>query len=96
MSKATIQGLKDFVNTQPPEKVILHATWDSCAVGDYAASIQEPTDQVVRTLYQETGSNHRSTAHLYRVHHTEHPTLMDQLNLWLVGNTYGELQEAIK
>jgi hypothetical protein len=71
MTKATIKGLLAFINEQPKDRYVSHASWARCAVGDYARSIGETvynplnngddygplyTDSVVKTLWNQAGS----------------------------------------
>ena len=39
MSELTEEGLLSFINNQPADKEINHASWRHCAVGDYVASV---------------------------------------------------------
>jgi hypothetical protein len=69
MTKATIAGLIAFINEQPADRHVSHASWACCAVGDYAASIGETvhdtrlgdfellaTDPVVKGLWNQAGT----------------------------------------
>lgn len=109
---ATVYGLAAFIITQPADRVIAgQASWNACAVGDYAREVHGHTiphpraaydysnvhaDPVLKALTVDAGSDNQHTIERYGCRELNEPSLMDLLSE--VDSrvlTYGDLRRSL-
>jgi hypothetical protein len=109
MATASIAGLISFMRSQPADRPVDHDSWKACAVGDYAREVlgveingngdsaEEyavlTQDPVVRTLYQDVGTDQMSISLDFGAPLCARSTMMDYLSMCDHGDgsTYGTL-----
>lgn len=111
MTTATVAGLIAFINTQPVDRQINHASWASCAVGDYACEELQHIipdtrdicvsyedvhrDPVIQALWMESGTSSSSCAARYGLDRQDGITLMDIMQQHGLPDTYGSLAALV-
>lgn len=81
MDKNLFQQFKDFVNAQPADKAINNDGWNSCAIGEFAKSIDFVTEGYLTPFARKVCIDQDKL--FYSLDHS-----------WYA--TYGDLQQELK
>lgn len=107
------QRFIQFVNEQPANRPIRsHASWASCAVGDFAREVLNHNipdtrdegvmfahvhaDPVIIALHVEFGSAAKRDVELFNCALSDKPTLANVLAETTLPRTYGEMAEMVR
>lgn len=107
------QRFIQFVNEQPANRPIRsHASWASCAVGDFAREVlnhdipdtatagvqfaQVHADPIIVALHVEFGSDEQADVERFNCALSDKPTLANVLAVTTLPRTYGEMAKMIR
>lgn len=110
MTKASLAGLIEFINSQPANRPVNHDSWATCAVGDYARAIGEQVtdsavhgfralraDPILKKLWRQAGSTDCDVLNDYEgVQELDDPSYMDILCGMRSPRTYGEMRAELR